>query len=57
METKNARRPAVWTQPALAYRGTVAEVLRGGEGKQSTSPYDPGEYRCPPADNKCGRGD
>ncbi len=43
-----------WSSPVLAYRGTVGEVLKGGGGKVTTSAYDPGEQKCPPAANKCG---
>lgn len=38
-----------WTMPRLEYRGTVGQILQGGGGKTSTTPYDPGEIRCPPS--------
>jgi hypothetical protein len=43
---KNDRK---WEAPTLRYKGTVGEILKGGDGKSSISPYDPGESRCPPA--------
>jgi hypothetical protein len=38
-----------WEAPTLRYKGTVGEILKGGGGKSSTSPYDPGESMCPPS--------
>ena len=49
--SKSAQR---WAAPVLVYRGTVGEVLKGGEGKITTSAYDPGEQKCPPSGDKCG---
>ena len=37
-----------WTRPTLTYVGHVGDVLKGGGGKLSTSPADPGESRKPP---------
>ena len=36
-----------WHPPALRYKGTVGEVLKGGGGKLSAIYGDPGENRCP----------
>ena len=36
-----------WTRPTLTYVGHVGDVLKGGGGKLSTSPADPGESRKP----------
>jgi len=35
-----------WTTPALAYKGTVGQILQGGGGKLSIAGSDPGEGRC-----------
>jgi hypothetical protein len=36
-----------WTRPTLTYVGHVGDVLKGGGGKLSSSPADPGESRKP----------
>jgi hypothetical protein len=41
------RRP--WVPPAVRATGTIGELLRGGGGKLSPSPKDPGEDRKVPA--------
>jgi hypothetical protein len=43
--TEVTRRP--WTPPTLQSAGTLGEVLRGGGGKNSPTPADPGEIRKP----------
>ena len=35
-----------WTTPAMAYKGTVGQILQGGGGKMSIAGSDPGEGRC-----------
>ena len=35
-----------WTTPAIAYKGTVGQILQGGGGKMSIAGSDPGEGRC-----------
>ena len=35
-----------WTTPRLAYRGSVAEILKSGNGKLSITLADSGEMRC-----------
>ena len=40
-----ARRP--WVSPQLQTIGEIAEILKGGGGKLSPSPGDPGEPRKP----------
>ncbi len=49
MRTVEKNEQRKWTAPTLEFKGTVGEILKGGGGKQSTTPYDPGEVRCPPA--------
>jgi hypothetical protein len=51
MKVEATQTDRAWVKPALAYKGTVGEILREGGGKTSTSPSDPGESRCPPS--KC----
>jgi hypothetical protein len=36
-----------WERPAIQKVGTVADVLKGGEGKLSASAGDPGDQRKP----------
>jgi hypothetical protein len=43
------RRP--WERPTLKSVGTVGDVLKGGTGKDSVSPADPGEARKPKPPN------
>jgi hypothetical protein len=45
-QAPTSRRP--WEKPILKPIGTVSEILKGGGGKLSTSPGDPGEPRKPP---------
>ena len=51
-ETKLSGVPARsnWTRPTLTYVGHVGDVLKGGGGKLSTSPADPGESKKPKGD-------
>jgi hypothetical protein len=35
-----------WTTPELAYRGSVAQILKQGGGKLSITGQDAGEMRC-----------
>lgn len=35
-----------WVAPRLAFRGTVADILKSGGGKLSIQASDPGEIRC-----------
>lgn len=44
-QSRPMRQP--WDPPALKPVGTVGDVLRGGGGKDSISPADPGEPRKP----------
>lgn len=44
-ETERLSKP--WEPPTLKVVGAVADVLRGGGGKDSPSPHDPGEIRKP----------
>jgi hypothetical protein len=41
-----------WVTPAAFPVGTIGEVLRGGGGKLSPSPKDPGEERKVPAQDE-----
>jgi len=36
-----------WQRPTIAAVGTVGDVLKGGGGKNSPSPADPGDSRKP----------
>ena len=36
-----------WERPTVTAVGTVGDVLKGGGGKNSPSPADPGESRKP----------
>ncbi len=36
-----------WERPTVAAVGTVGDVLKGGGGKDSPSPPDPGDSRKP----------
>ncbi len=44
------RRP--WQRPSITAAGTVGEILRGGNGKLSTTTGDPGEPRKVPGQDK-----
>lgn len=46
-DKKNTPPRRTWTPPSLQAVGTVGDVLRGGGGKNSPSPADPGEVRKP----------
>jgi hypothetical protein len=35
-----------WETPRLAYKGSVADILKSGGGKLSITAADPGEGRC-----------
>lgn len=35
-----------WSAPRLSYRGSVAEILKDGQGKLSITGQDMGEMRC-----------
>jgi hypothetical protein len=37
-----------WQAPRIVVAGHVSEIVRGGGGKFSTAPADPGESRKPP---------
>jgi hypothetical protein len=43
--TERSQQP--WEPPTLKVVGAVADVLKGGGGKDSPSPADPGEVRKP----------
>ena len=40
-----------WETPTLKVVGTVGDVLKGGGGKDSVNPADPGEARKPKPPN------
>lgn len=44
--TPKATRRQQWAAPRLNYRGTVAEILKDGQGKLSITGQDMGEMRC-----------
>lgn len=46
-EKKDSQPRRPWSPPALKAVGTVGDVLRGGGGKNSPAPADPGEVRKP----------
>ena len=41
-----------WERPTVTAVGTVGDVLKGGGGKNSPSPADPGESRKPSGQSK-----
>ena len=41
-----------WDRPTVTAVGTVGDVLKGGGGKNSPSPADPGESRKPSGQSK-----
>lgn len=43
--------PQPWETPSVKAVGTVGDVLRGGGGKDSVNPADPGEIRKPKPPN------
>ena len=43
----DGRTRRAWERPTVAAVGTVGDVLKGGGGKNSPSPADPGESRKP----------
>ena len=43
--------PRPWETPSVKTVGTVGDVLRGGGGKDSINPADPGESRKPKPPN------
>ena len=51
MIRQNERNQRPWEAPTLKVVGAVGDVLRGGGGKDSTQPADPGEVRKPKPDN------
>ena len=51
MSRQNERIQQPWEAPTLKVVGAVGDVLRGGGGKDSTQPADPGEVRKPKPDN------
>jgi len=54
MKSTTTNGTAQWTTPALAYRGTVGQILQGGGGKLSIAGGDSGEARCEkPAEAEC----
>ena len=46
-EQQDNRGRRAWVSPELKAVGTVGDVLRGGGGKNSPAPADPGESRKP----------
>ena len=48
MAREDAKQERTWEPMRLTLLGKVGDVVRGGGGKTSTQPADPGEIRKPP---------
>ena len=48
MAREDAKQERKWEPMRLTLLGKVGDVVRGGGGKTSTQPADPGEIRKPP---------